>query len=72
MQLSFVKVGESAYIRSIHGKDDTRRFLGDLGITQGQTISVVAELAGNMILTVKDARIALDKSLAHRIQVDLP
>ena len=69
MPLTFVKVGETACIRAITGKDETRRFLGDLGISQGQSNTVVADLAGNMILSVKNARIALDKTLANRIQV---
>jgi len=69
MPLTFMKIGESACIKRVLGKDDTQRFLGSLGFTAGQSVTVVADSGGNLILSVKDSRIALDRSMAQRIHV---
>lgn len=63
------EIGQKKLIKQINGKDDTRKFLENLGFVEGAEVSVVAELAGNMIINVKDSRIALGKSMANRIIV---
>lgn len=69
MPLTFAKAGEENFIKKITGKDDTKRFLESLGFVVGGSVTVVSEIAGNMILSVKDTRIALDKAMASRIVV---
>lgn len=69
MPLSFMKTGEKNTIKKINGKDETRRFLESLGFVVGSSVSVVSEIDGNMILNIKDTRIALDKTMARRILV---
>ncbi|MFA7396025.1 MAG: FeoA family protein [Sphaerochaetaceae bacterium] len=69
MPLSFVKVGESAPITMVTGKDETRRFLSSLGFTTGESVTVVSDNGGNLILSIKNSRIALDRSMARRIHV---
>lgn len=69
MPLTMAEIGQKKLIRQINGKDDTRKFLENLGFVEGAEVSVVAELAGNMIINVKDSRIALGKSMANRIMV---
>lgn len=69
MPLTMVRTGESGTIRKIKGKDESRRFLNNLGFVEGETVRVVSYLAGNMILNVKDTRVALDKNMAKRIIV---
>lgn len=69
MPLTMAKVGETNSIKKITGKDETRRFLANLGFIEGTDVTVVSELMGNMILNVKDTRVALDKSMAKRIIV---
>jgi ferrous iron transport protein A len=69
MPLTLVRVGESASIKMVLGKDETRKFLGSLGFTAGESVTVVSENGGNLILSVKNSRIALDRSMAQRIQV---
>jgi ferrous iron transport protein A len=64
-----MKIGESACIKRVIGKDDTQRFLGSLGFTTGQSVTIIAQSGGNLILSVKDSRVALDKSMAQRIHV---
>ena len=69
MPLTMMKAGELVTVREIRGKDEVRRFLGNLGITAGGLISVVSRLDGNLIIRVKDARIALSSAMASRIMV---
>ena len=69
MPLSLAKRGETNYIKKITGKDEVRQHLATLGFVVGQSVTVVNELGGNMILNVKDTRVALDKGMANRIMV---
>lgn len=56
-------------IAKITGKDEVRRHLAELGLVLGEEVKVVSTLGGNVILQVKDSRIALDRELANRIMV---
>ncbi len=69
MPLSVADKGGTFRINKITGKDETQRFLESLGFVIGETVTVVSEMGGNMILKVKDSRIALDKKMAGRIMV---
>lgn len=69
MTLSMTPRGSKVNILKIKGKDDTKRFLANLGFVEGEKVSVVSEIDGNMIINVKDARIALSKSMTNRIIV---
>lgn len=70
MPLSMAGRGEQLTIRKITGKDEVRQHLAELGFVVGNTVTVVNEIAGNLILQVKQSRIALDKTMANRIMVD--
>lgn len=69
MPLAMTKVGEQGLIKKINGKDETKRFLANLGFTEGSTVTVVSEISGNLIVNVKEARVAIDKSMAMRIMI---
>jgi len=69
MPLSMAKTGETGFIRKITGKDEVRRHLAELGFVVGEPVTVVTELGGNLILNVKDARVALNKEMANRIMI---
>ena len=69
MPLSMAVIGEKKRVIKVGGKDEVRRFLQNLGLVEGVEITVVSELSGNMIINVKDTRIAIDKSMANRIMV---
>ena len=69
MPLSMAREGESNVIKKIGGKDETRRFLENLGFVVGSAVTVVAETGGNLIVNVKESRIAIGKDLANKIQV---
>ena len=67
MRLTMAKQGETVTIRKVTGKDEVRQHLAELGFVVDGTVTVVSQLGGNLILQVKDSRIALDKSMANRI-----
>ena len=67
MPLTMAKSGERVTIKKITGKDEIRQHLAELGFVVDSDITVVSEIAGNLIVQVKDSRIALDKSMANRI-----
>ena len=70
MPLSMAGRGEQLTIRKITGKGEVRQHLAELGFVVDSTVTVVNEIAGNLILQVKQSRIALDKTMANRIMVD--
>jgi Fe2+ transport system protein A len=65
--LSMVRRGEKVRVRSISGKDDTRRFLSSIGFVEDAEVSVVSEMNGNVIVNVKGTRVAISKSMASRV-----
>ena len=69
MPLTMTKTGETVTIRKITGKDEVRQHLSELGFVVDSDVTVVSEIAGNLILQVKDSRIALDKTMANRIMI---
>ena len=69
MPLTFAKTGEVKSIKKIGGKDETKRFLNNLGFVEGSEITIVSENAGNLIVNVKNTRVAISKEMANRIVV---
>lgn len=69
MPLTMARTGETVTIRKISGKDEVRQHLAELGFVVDEDVTVVSEIAGNLILQVKDSRIALDKTMANRIMI---
>ena len=69
MPLTMAKTGETVMIRKISGKDEVRQHLAELGFVVDSSVTVVSETGGNLIVQVKDSRIALDKTMANRIMI---
>ena len=69
MPLTMVPTGETNVIKKIGGKEETRRFLENLGFVTGGMVTVVSEIGGNMIVNVKDSRVAIGKDMANKILV---
>ena len=69
MPLTMAKAGETVTIKKITGKDEVRLHLAELGFVVGSQVTVVNEIAGNLIVQVKESRLALDKTMADRIMV---
>lgn len=69
MPLSMVKAGEAGTIKKVGGREETRHFLENLGFVAGGKVTVVTEIGGNLIVNVKDSRVAIGKDMACRIMV---
>ena len=69
MPLTMAKAGDTVTIRKITGKDEVRLHLAELGFVVGSQVTVVNEIAGNLIVQVKESRLALDKTMANRIMI---
>lgn len=69
MPLTFATPGVPVQIQRILGKDETKLFLGNLGFVQGESVTVISSLNGDLILNIKDTRVALSRQMAQRIMV---
>ena len=69
MPLSIVKKGEANIIKKIDGIEDTKKFLGNIGFVVGAAVTVISEIKGNMIVEVKNSRVAIGKDMANKIIV---
>ena len=69
LPLSMASQGEPVIIKKIGGKQETKTFLETLGFVVGGTVTVVSEINGNMIVNVKDSRVAIGKDMANKIMV---
>ena len=66
MPLTF---GESYSIKKVGGKGNTRQFLENLGFVAGAGVTVISAAAGNLIVDIKDSRVAIGRDMASRIMV---
>ncbi len=69
MPLTMLRTGIRGVVQEIRGKDETRKFLQNLGFVKGAEIFVVTEIEGNLIIVVKDTRVAVSRAMAGRIMV---
>ena len=69
MPLTMAKLGEENQIKHISGREETRRFLENLGFVVGGAVTVVSQISGNVIVSVKDSRIAISREMANKIMI---
>lgn len=69
MPLTLAKTGEENIIKNVGGSADTRGFLENLGFVAGGCVTVISEISGNVIVNVKDSRVAVSKEMACKIMV---
>lgn len=69
MPLTMVKTGEENSIKKVGGATDTRLFLETLGFVPGSHVTVVTEIAGNVIVSIKESRVAISREMASKIMV---
>ncbi len=69
MPLSMAQAGVANVIKKVGGKDEVKRFLESLGFVTGGMVTVVSEMGGNMIVNVKESRVAINKDMANKIMV---
>ena len=69
MPLSLANVGEENIIKKIGGNPETKKFLENLGFVAGGTVTIISEIGGNVIVNVKESRVAVSKEMAGNIMV---
>ncbi|MCA5960093.1 ferrous iron transport protein A [Blautia sp. RD014234] len=69
MPLTMASAGETKQIEKVGGKEEVRRHLENLGFVTGTDVTVVSRLGGNVIVSVKDSRVAISSEMANRILV---
>ena len=67
--LTFINAGEKNIIKKIGGKPEVKKHLENLGFVVGSEVSVINTMAGNVIVNVKDTRVAISKEMAQKIMV---
>lgn len=69
MPLLMAEVGEDNIIRKVGGNPEMKKHLEDLGFIAGGTVRIISEINGNLIVNVKDSRIAISREMAGKIMV---
>lgn len=69
MPLTMARSGETNEIKRIGGREDTKRFLENLGFVTGGLVTVINQINGNLIVNVKDTRVAISKEMANKIMI---
>ena len=69
MPLSMAGAGSTMNIQRVGGKAETKKFLENLGFTVGEKGTVITETGGNLIVQVKEARVAISREMANKIMV---
>ena len=69
MPLALANIGEESIVRKVSGSPEVRKHLEDLGFVAGGTATVVASMSGNIIVKVKEARVAISEEMARKIMV---
>ncbi len=69
MPLTMANTGEPLTIKKVGGKEETRKFLENLGFVAGGAVTVISDIKGNVIVNVKDSRIAIGRDMAMKVMV---
>ncbi len=69
MPLILADVGEEQIIRKVGGSPETRQHLADMGFVPGGGVTLISTIGGNVIVRVKESRVAISKEMAQKIMV---
>ena len=69
MPLTSANPGEENIIKKVGGNPETRKFLENLGFVTGGIVTVISEISGNVIVNVKESRVAVSKEMASKIMI---
>lgn len=69
MPLTMAEIGEENSIKKVGGQSETRKFLENLGFVPGSHVTVVTRLGGNVIVSIKESRVAISREMAAKIMV---
>ena len=71
LPLTFVKTGDLAKVIKVNGRDNVKKHLADLGFVDGTIVNVISSHDGDIILNVKDSRLAVTREMADKIMIEL-
>ena len=69
MPLTMANIGETNTIKRVGGNEETRRFLANLGIVVDAEVTVLSAIGGNVIVNIKDSRVAVNADMARHIMI---
>lgn len=69
MPLTMAPVGQASKIQRVGGNDETKRLLANLGFVVGSEVTVISAIGGNVIVNIKDSRVAINQDMARHIMV---
>ncbi len=69
MPLTMAKAGEENSVKKVSGKEETRRFLKTLGFVPGTHITIITKNSGNVIVNIKESRVAISREMATKIMI---
>lgn len=69
MPLSLAKVGEQNSVKKVGGKTEVRQFLEKLGFVPGTHVTIISQISGNVIVSIKESRVAISREMAAKIMV---
>lgn len=69
MPLTMAPVGQASKIQRVGGNDETKRFLANLGFVVGSEVTVISAIGGNVIVNIKDSRVAINQDMSRHIMV---
>lgn len=69
MPLTLADVGEENIIKRVSGRPEVKKHLEDLGFVAGSSVTVVSAISGNVIVNIKDSRVAVSREMAQKIMV---
>ena len=69
MPLALANIGEEYMIRRVSGNPEVKKHLEDLGFTPGSTVTLVSAMGGNVIVKVKESRVAISEEMARKIMI---
>ena len=69
MPLTMAPGGQASKIQRVGGNDETKRFLANLGFVVGSEVTVISAIGGNVIVNIKDSRVAINQDMARHIMV---
>lgn len=69
MPLTLTNIGEENIIKKVGGLPETKLHLEDLGFVVGSTVTIISDIGGNLIVNIKDSRVAISKEMASKIMV---
>ena len=69
MPLTMANIGDTHTITRVGGNEETRRFLANLGFVTGAEVTVLSAIGGNVIVNIKDSRVAVNADMARHIMI---